>query len=673
MAKRLSTPWRASRAALVLGGLLTFIPLSWILSAPRVQAARCLPPDSQPDPTNPDLDCPAPPNTFDVSPFFASNADSASKAAAGPTWDAWAWATFAALNWPAKSDVFQPSGYQRGVPATTRDFLHALSTDVAVWETFKEKRELFNDSITESSSWQAITFLPAQQPMSSTNQTGLQACSAADSAQFATAIPPRILFQGTKTSSVPSDNTLDEVVEVASPAQELAALLCEGFDSTTNPTHAACVTTIFPDSVNTDTLNRRTPVGPRVWKGDPGSPGNTAQPVLFEVKVNYDFWNYIIQNRFYDDSIAYGAARDTSRSLHPKLPFRTSSAQGPGRNPNAQFNYEANTVASQYQSLAHPDTLPRIGSVQIKVAWLLLGPNDDPTSYHTTDAVYYRSLTDSTQCYEVDTFGLIGLHIIQRVHAFQASRQPTEYAEFAHGGTFVFATWEHISLPDSGIGSGYYYANFLASNTNLLTNDSLTFSTNTVPFPNFLDSGTTAIPVVRAQAYPLATTQAVNDSVHASISAVNPTSVWLNYRLVGTQFVAVSSDSMSLTYNQPYYLANLVVETNKGLQHFQGLPPNVTVTPYYAGDTTGYQGKVTIMNTRNGFRPLYPNVIFNREQRQPAIMGGCMGCHGVAQLLGYNFSFVFQDGQKGSVLDTQTHFDIAPDKPSPERRGGGGS
>ena len=124
--------------------------------------------------------------------------------------------------------------------------------------------------------------------------------------------------------------------------------------------------------------------------------------------------------------------------------------------------------------------------------------------------------------------------------------------------------------------------------------------------------------------------------------------------------MAVDSESASLTYNQPYYLANLVVETNEGLQRFQGLPPNVSVTPYYLD-------KVSIVGTSGHFAPHLPNVIFNRQQRAPVNMGGCLGCHGVAQLNGYNFSFVFQDGQKGSVLDTQTHFDIAPTPPSPNR------
>ena len=50
-------------------------------------------------------------------------------------------------------------------------------------------------------------------------------------------------------------------------------------------------------------------------------------------------------------------------------------------------------------------------------------------------------------------------------------------------------------------------------------------------------------------------------------------------------------------------------------------------------------------------------------------MGGCMGCHGVAQTQGFAFSFVLQDGNKGIVPDTGGSIAIPPvappTKPSP--------
>lgn len=37
-----------------------------------------------------------------------------------------------------------------------------------------------------------------------------------------------------------------------------------------------------------------------------------------------------------------------------------------------------------------------------------------------------------------------------------------------------------------------------------------------------------------------------------------------------------------------------------------------------------------------------------------------MGCHGVAQLEGSNFSFVLLDGQGGAGIDTSTSISIPP-------------
>ena len=84
-----------------------------------------------------------------------------------------------------------------------------------------------------------------------------------------------------------------------------------------------------------------------------------------------------------------------------------------------------------------------------------------------------------------EQFGLIGLHIIQRVHA-GAPGGPPEPA----GGTYIFATWEHQSI---GNGAGYSYVNYSK------------FATNTeMPFPNTA----AGLPVARLKPYPLPTTQA---------------------------------------------------------------------------------------------------------------------------------------------------------------------
>lgn len=614
-------------------------------------SAACLPATARPDKNKPQLDCAAPPNTFDVSTFFGSGlAPGPDAAEAGPTFDAWAWASFAALNWPAKpgdeATTF-PTGFVRGVPNLRSSFLGAAPDDVLVWETFKEKRELFQPvgttpGVTSASGWQDLTFASAQQPQSPSNPGGLPACTSADADRAAELLRERghhrILAQGMKSPTADGDQTLDETVEVASQAREPSSVLCDGYDDTTDPTGEFCRTMLFPDAH----LDGRIPVGPRVWKGDPSAAG--ARPVYYEVKVNYDFWNYILAKDLQLDANAVPAALSADADVHPKLPYRTSGKDGSsGANTFAKFEYDADTAVRAYGSIGDGRQLPPVGSIQVKAAWLMLDGTEAGGGYHTTEAIFYRSRPDPqnnavVECYEVATFGLIALHIIQRIHPDPFDKPP--------GGTFVFATWEHTSLDAEP--SGYYYANYLAFDGPLGTSGHFKFPVDLTPFPNFTAPDVGAIAVGRLHPYPLGTTAGVNTAVRDQLPSG---SVWRNYRLIGTQFVAVGSEQDSLQFNQPFYLANLVVETNDGLQNFQGLPPGVIVTPYYT-QTKG----IHIEGTNVTFQRELPNVLLGQ---QPYNMGGCMGCHGVAQLKGYSFSFVFTDGQRGSGLDTQFHFAVA--------------
>lgn len=671
MVKRLPGGWPTAAFLLLVGTVLAFGSSVFTTTAEAPPSeGPCRAADELPDPKQPEVDCPAPPNTFDVSPFFSADASAEQKALAGPTYDAWAWATFAAMNWPAKEDPGQPTGYQRGVPDPDKSFAEAASTDVLVWETFKEKRELFQPAdtkgkskLTPRSKWQDVTFAETQQPRSPLHPNGIEACTQDDARRYAVLtrtddddetndrVHPRLVSQGSKMPSPAAEDTLDETIEVASQALEAASVLCAGYSDSTKPSLQECQNVFGPEPA------QRTPVGPRVWKGNPKDAG--ARPIYFEVKVNYDFWDYILQEGLYLEDAALDAINSADIDEHPKLPFRTSSATGPGRSPQAVFGYDAAEVAAAYPDLPEPNHLPGIGSVQVKAAWLKLEKGDDPSQYHTTEAVFYRTKPDAPPnfpdedaleytCYEVAEFGLLGLHIIQRVHAQPFSRDNPGL--FAHGGTFIFATWEHVGLGDYQEKTDYYYANYLAFDKPLAPlSKKFPFDVQTTPFPNFTQAPDGAIPVVREMPYPLETTAKVTQALHDQLPRK---SVWRNYRLIGTQFVPVSSEKDALALNQPYYLANLVVETNDGLQKFQGLPPGVDVTPYYTQ-------KVGIRGTFITFERSQPNVIFNRELNSPLNMGGCMGCHGVAQLKGYNFSFVFADGQDGSGLDTQRHFAVA--------------
>ena len=610
-------------------------------TGPTCRASTVMPSTSAPE-----LGCAAPPSTFDSSSFFATGASSQVMSQAGPTFDSWAWSSFAAMNWPAKVDAGQPTGYLRGVPDLGQSFANASGTQVAVWETFKEKREVFNNTVT-ASGWQSLTYSPDQTIEPQGGQ--VKACST-QAAERAAKLPGgahRRVLQSAKLGPtlLIGPNALDETAEVSSPAQESQNALCAGYTTTTTPTAAECQQTFvayngnagatFPPTV----MNPRPGVGPRVY-----DPNNNL--IYYEVRLNYDYFNYVLANNLNFVNPPSGSTPGGTPSINPpySLPWRTSTPTPPlggSGNPtqqrNSTINYDPNAVVTTYGT--SPATPPPVGSIQVKSAWML---NPSPASaFHTTEAVYFQTDTSDpgNVCYDVGLFGLIALHIIQRVHmgsSSDANAQPV-------GGTFIFATWEHNSI---GNGSGYKYVSFLSSGG--------ADQTNPTPYPNFNASPPQSIGVNRQQSYPLDSTNGVTNAVYSQLPA---NSVWKNYRLIGTQFYTNVNPATSLQYNQPYYLANLVVETNNGLQNFQGLPPGVTVNAQY--NPPPPNSKFT--NTTTSYNPTVPNVSWNGN---PYNMGGCMGCHGVAQLLGSNFSFVLLDGQRGAGIDTPTTVAIPPSPPT---------
>ena len=606
----------------------------------------------------PALGCSALPNTTAVGEWVDSTGTALSpQPANGQTaanayldYDLWAWNSFAAMNWPALDPA--ANNNMRGFPDPNQSFVAAKSTDTTVWETYKEKREVFLYDYVRN-----VPSSEVPQPWNSAPQYGPASaqvpccpgatCDAAVTRQIGS--QSKLFF-----------DTLDETAEVASEALETQAVLCNGW---VNP---ATQCTGSPNDNPCCTLNGR-PVGPRVWRGDPSS--TQATPVVYEVKVNYDSFNYIIANQLY----TVGTARSAATKGSIRLPARTSASampptansKGSGSGPNpGPVNYSA-------ANCANAQTYPcSAGAVHLKAAWLQLTPGvDDFSKYHTATAFQYftNSMSTGQVCMAPATFGLIGLHIIQRIHqtgqnTFLGSGSSTGQPR---GGTYVFATWEHVDNDTAG----FTYVNYPTSGPQ-------------VPYPNLAQ--VPALPLNRVYP-PLASTARATALVHSILgcSGAPDDSVWCNYELIGTQYAATQTPSpipaqldalvpqsanieAPPNSGQPYYLANLVVESNVGLQQFQGLPPTgdpnvITVIDHYASNhVTSQFGSVFQRSAENvASRTM-------KDTNHQFTMGGCMGCHGVAQLSGYSFSFVLLDNQYGAIPDTQAAFTIppTPDQPS---------
>jgi len=526
-------------------------------------------------------------------------------AVAQPDWDYWAWNSFVAANWPAIDPA--TNNEQRGFPDLNKSFSGAASTDLLVWETYKEKREVFfypPGTTTNPGPWnQAPNYGPiGGEPM----------CS---DSLGKSPNPRRFFGQGTKIVF----DSLDETVEVASEALETQSQMCNGVP---NP---MCGTSQQADCCLVPGL----PVGPRVWKGSPVKPN--PQPVVYEVKVNYDFYNYIVGNQWYIDANADAAATNGSITL----PYRTSAASGPGTNNAARVvGYNApNCITLDGTVTPTSNVTPcTTGAIHLKAAWILL-QNENPAQYHTAEAAYFKS-ENGKRCMAYGTFGLVGLHIIQRIHQGNGSQGNPQ------GGTFIFATWEHVANDSAG----FTYANYFPGQPFVAP-----------PKRGFYPNPAYALPVKRQ--FPiLPGTVAVNNAVHAALPS---NSVWQNYQLVGVQFSPMNvPTTMQAGANpndptgigQPLFLANSVIETNQGLQNFQGLPP-------LAAPIANFQKNGIVKNGTLQFNRNTPNLSFNGSAIN---MGGCMGCHGVAQIKGFSFSFVLLGGQQGADVDTEKSFTVPP-------------
>jgi hypothetical protein len=226
------------------------------------------------------------------------------------------------------------------------------------------------------------------------------------------------------------------------------------------------------------------------------------------------------------------------------------------------------------------------GHVEIKAAWRALSPAEMSSGkYYTQEVIHYLAVPDGTGTgktnkWRVDTHGLIGLHIIHKTVNFPA---------------FTYATFEHVDNIASGIG----YIDEL-NQTGRGGGDTfgkkvlVTDRDNPIPAP----------------------VAAVNATAQAAIAG----SVWANYQLTGIQAyptdvsaprTAATADMTNKNDNSSFFLSNIVIETNEELQNFTG---------ELAGNTKDAQNiwaKGTHLN-----------------------MGGCMGCHGVAQSKGADFSFL---------------------------------
>jgi len=233
------------------------------------------------------------------------------------------------------------------------------------------------------------------------------------------------------------------------------------------------------------------------------------------------------------------------------------------------------------------------GVIEIKTAWRPLLETDDQDEFLVRDAVVFDESEESSQTMYVAQkvpYVLIGMHIIHKTNNFR---------------NFFIATWEHNSVQNYGY----------------------KFVINNPPSPAPREDHQ-ILPVERhddadgAHSYISEAYNAISSAIQAKIKKANPDNpnFLANYRLTGFQSDLYPNDQLKdRKKSMPaYYLANLVIESDSVLADFSG---SGISTPFNNGSNVVVDGKFITA-------------------------GGCVGCHGVAQKKGSDFSFLNDNVQK---------------------------
>lgn len=309
------------------------------------------------------------------------------------------------------------------------------------------------------------------------------------------------------------------------------------------------------------------------------------------------------------------------------------------------------------------------GTIEVKSAFRPLAASDDPSRFYTTTVRYYEPGPSNAPCYREDVWALLALHIDHKT--------PTSPA-------FTWATFEQADNLQTSVGG----RNVAVEDENgLVVHDpggpstNPTLSYKDAPFvrqppsgprvtvngpycakigPNLfyrdsdkqanLPSGGNICVNRRDFAIPPAVVK-VNTAAHAAISqyaqanGIAPATVpWMYYKLVNIQTFPfnktdIVSDPDSPHNSSTFHQANIVVETDYTLQNFSGSVPN-SIPNGGAPSDYDNKGKLYFQNVQ---------VLKNGQFVSSFNMGGCMGCHGIAQtVLGSDFSFLLAQGSVSS-------------------------
>ena len=281
--------------------------------------------------------------------------------------------------------------------------------------------------------------------------------------------------------------------------------------------------------------------------------------------------------------------------------------------------------------------------IEVKTAWLPIEaiPRSQRHRYHRSNVIFYEGTDDDPEAAS-GVYVLLSMHIIQKTPNYPA---------------FIFATYEHEDLlidPETREPRGVFYiptyetiayqlpeTTTFASSGDVVDNPDIRFNVRRpVARPNRtrvalpvgpVEDNDGAIVVDDMVLVPVRQPPTTNREVAEAnaqvlramqrIPGFDETFVWQYYRLKGVQGIPTSNER-----RKDYYLADIVIESSQpGIQLFRGgAKVDTSVSP------------VALNNPRN-----QTNVVDPAQGGKTFSVGGCQGCHGVAQTqAGFDFSFL---------------------------------
>jgi hypothetical protein len=361
---------------------------------------------------------------------------------------------------------------------------------------------------------------------------------------------------------------------------------------------------------------------------------NPKQLVLYQVKVSQDEYEYLRVNYGRDQASKSGllgrAQSATSESIKKPPSYVYYSPGFPG---NCGPCDPAKAICLPCGGAPNPAGGTYTGSIEVKSAWRMLQKGDNKDHFFTTNALYY-DMENGKLVYKNGTFALIGIHIIHKTKNYP---------------DFIFTTFEQVEVATADMEFIHLSPPPPPPSTRPVLPRGTQIST---PVTIERQTGQTN----REQLHPVPTTlDTVTNRVHGQLKGLNSNTIWQYYRLTGVQGhpvncqpnftnnnaqICVSSQNpVQCTQLDPnYFMANFVIESDPFLNNFSG--------PGFGGNPFKNCNNIVSFSTSP------QSGVTQGIQRD---MGGCKGCHGVAQTaFGTDFSFLLDFGNNKPSVQPAT-------------------